>query len=155
MILRRAARILVIGLVLAFLAYFGGYYAGTAKHRAMLQSDTPELAWLKEEFNLGDAEFKRIAELHNAYKPGCMDRCRRIEQKNEELKELLAQATSVTPEIERKLTEAAALRVECQKAMLNHFMAVSKAMPPAQGKRYLAWIEQQTVMPEHGMVGHH
>ena len=151
---RSGSIILVVGLALAFLAYFGGYFAGTARHRAMLRSDVPELAWLKEEFNLSEAEFQRITELHEAYLPKCGERCTLIDAKNNELRQLLAQAGTVTPEIERKLAEAAALRLECEKAMLAHFLAVSKAMPPEQGKRYLAWIEQQTFMPEHRMAGH-
>ena len=66
-----------------------------------------------------------------------------------------AEAGAVTPEVEKKLAEAASLRLECQTAMLNHFLAVSKAMPAEQGKRYLSWIEQRTFMPEHKMSGHH
>ena len=121
----------------------------------MGQSESPELAWLKEEFHLGDAEFKRISELHSGYLPGCMVRCGRIDAVNAQLKALLNSATNMTPEIERKLAEAATLRLECQTAMWNHFLAVSRAMPPEQGKRYLAWIEDQTFAGEHRMGGHH
>lgn len=140
---------------MAALAYFGGYFAGTAEHRALLRSEAPELAWLKKEFSLSEAEFQRIVELHKAYLPGCEARCKRIDDKNMELRQLLAATGSVTPEVEKKLSEAAALRAECQAAMLEHFLAVSRAMPPDQGKRYLAWIEQQTFMPEHRMAEHH
>jgi hypothetical protein len=153
--MRRFRLILLIGLLLASAAYLGGYYIGTAKPRSMLRSGAPELAWLKEEFHLGDAEFKRISELHESYLPDCATRCARIDEVNEELKSLLASEGGVTLPVERKLAEAAALRLECQKAMLRHFLAVSKAMPPDQGKRYLAWIEQQTFMPEHRMAAHH
>ena len=147
--------ILLVGVALALMAYLGGYFAGTARHRAMLQSDAPELAWLQEEFKLSDAELKRITELHDAYLQPCGDRCARIDAKNNELRQLIGQSATVTPEIERKLAEAAALRLDCEKAMLAHFLAVSKAMPPEQGQRYLAWIEQRTFMPEHRMAGHH
>jgi hypothetical protein len=153
--MKRVATILLIGAILACLAYFGGYFAGTARHRALLHSDTPELAWLKQEFNLGEAEFARITELHEAYLPGCAARCQLIDDKNAELRELLAATGTVTPEVEKKLSEAAALRLECHTEMLKHFIAVSKAMPPEQGKRYLAWIEEQTFMPEHRMAGPH
>jgi len=153
--MKKTGVILLVGLALALAAYFGGYFAGTAKHRALLQSDAPTLAWLKEEFNLTDAEFQRISDLHDSYLPGCGERCLRIDAKNKELKALLAEKGTMTPEIERKLAEAAALRLECEKAMLNHFLAVSKAMPPEQGRRYLAWIEEQTFLPEHRMAGHH
>ena len=153
--MKRVRIILLTGLVLAVAAYFGGYFAGTAKHRAMLRSDDPELAWLNEEFHLSDREFARITELHDGYLPDCATRCRRIDEKNQELKALLAQEGDVSSAVEKKLTEAAAIRLECQQAMLKHFVAVSKVMPPDQGKRYLEWIERQTFMPEHRMAGHH
>jgi hypothetical protein len=152
---KHAKSILWAGLILALIAYFGGYFAGTAKHRAMLQSDAPELAWLKKEFNLSDAEFQRISELHDAYLPGCAERCARIDATNAVLKELLYETGDLTFEVKQKLADAAALRLECQTAMLSHFLAVSKAMPPEQGKRYLSWIGQRTFMPEHSMARHH
>ena len=53
----------------------------------------------------------------------------------------------VTPEIKQALTEAAYLRVECQSAMMQHFYEVSRAMSPDQGKRYLTWVQQETLLP--------
>ncbi len=153
--MKRAKPILWAGLLGALIAYFGGYFAGTSKHRALLRSEAPELAWLKQEFNLRDAEFQRIARLHDAYLPACAERCARIDAKNAELKALLHQTGAITPEVKQKLAEAAALRLECQTAMLSHFLDVSKAMPPEQGKRYLSWIEERTFVPEHRMAGGH
>lgn len=153
--MKGAKPILWAGLVGALIAYFGGYFAGTVKHRALLKSEAPELAWLKKEFNLSDPEFQRITQLHNSYLPDCAERCARIDAKNAELKELLHQTGALTPEVKQKLAEAAALRLECETAMLSHFLDVSKAMPPAQGKRYLSWIEERTFMPEHRMADRH
>jgi hypothetical protein len=67
------------------------------------------------------------------------------------LKALLAQTNSLTPGIEKTLAEASQLRLECQKAMLRHFMEVSQTMPPPQGRRYLAWVEERTFLPDYGM----
>jgi predicted metalloendopeptidase len=138
-------------LALGLCAYCGLYFAGTAAHRTMLESATPELAWLKKEFRLSDPEFKRIAELHAAYLPHCAEMCRRIDAKNAELKELLSKSSTVTAEIESKLAETAQLRVECQKNMLRHFLEVSRSMPPEEGQRYLAWVQEKTFLPEHKM----
>src|SRR5206468_5390072 len=110
----------------------------------------PELMWLKKEFNLSEAEFTRISALHAAYRPQCAERCRRIAAKNAELKSLLNQTNALTRDVESKLSEAAALRLECQKAMLKHFIEVSQTMPPEQGKRYLAWVEERTFLPDSG-----
>src|SRR5437879_4247141 len=126
------------GLAVALLAYFGYYFVATAPHRSLEKSDEPELAWLQKEFHLDAPEFKRICEMHEAYLSGCMERCHRIDLKSQELKRLLAATNAVTPEIEKTLVEAAQLRAQCQKKMLQHFYEVSRTMPPDQGKRYLA-----------------
>jgi hypothetical protein len=31
--------------------------------------------------------------------------------------------------------------------MMQHFYEVSRAMPPDQGKRYLTWVQQETLLP--------
>ena len=145
--MKRAVIILLSGLALAALAYAGVYRAGTASSCCLVESKTPELAWLKQEFHLSDAEFKRVSELHGQYLAGCAERCRSIDLKNQELARLLAATNTVTPEIEQALAAAAQLRADCQKEMLQHFYDVSRTMPPDQGKRYLEWVQSQTVTP--------
>ena len=151
--MKRGAIILALGLFLGAVAYAGFYFAGMAPHRAMLESQVPELAWLKKEYGLRDAEFKRVEQLHDAFKTECVALCGRIDSKNSELEELLATADKMTPEIEAKLSEAAELHVQCQKNMLRHFFEVSRNMPPDQGRRYLAWVREKTCLPEGGMQG--
>jgi hypothetical protein len=153
--MKRPVLILVAGLAIAVAAYCGVYYGGTASCCRMEQSKAPELAWLKQEFHLSDAEFKRVSDMHQAYLSGCAERCRRIDQKNEELARLLAATNSITPEIEKALSESALLRADCQKKMLQHFYDVSRTMPPEQGTRYLAWIQQQTVPSDSHSQMHH
>jgi len=149
--MKRSALILVLGAVLGLSAYCGLYFAATASRRTLLDNETPELAWLKKEFNLSDGEFARVVQLHESYRADCAALCRRIDDKNDELKELLSKTDRLTPEIEAKLTEAGQLRVQCQKNMLRHFLEVSRSMPPEQGKRYLAWVQEKTFLPEHRM----
>jgi hypothetical protein len=149
--MKRGMLILALGVVGAVVAYCCVYLMGTAKPRAMMQSPKPELAWLKHEFNLGDAEFKRISELHAGYLPQCMERCRRIDELNNKLSEVLTSATQVTSEIEKLLNERAQMRATCQAEMLKHFFEVSRTMPPEQGKRYLAWARDNTCLREQAM----
>ena|SRR5689334_8869661 len=153
--MNRVVVILLCGLGLGLLGYAGVYYAGTAAHTEMVKSASPELAWLKEEFRLTDAEFQRIAQLHNDYQAGCAERCRLIDEKNRQLARLLAATNTVTPEIEALLQESARLRAECQKKMLQHFYEVSRTMPPDQGQRYLAWVQHQTVLTDTHSTMHH
>jgi Spy/CpxP family protein refolding chaperone len=153
--MKRAAVIVVAGLLAAVAGYCALYYCGTRKHREMMESPAPELAWLKKEFRLGDAEFERIAKLHEGYLPRCEELCRRIAQKNAELRHTIS-GTHVDPKaVEQKLKEAGELRVECQKNMFNHFLEVSRQMPPEQGRRYLQWVQQRTLAPEHDMAQRH
>lgn len=155
--MQRGTVILGIGLAGALLAYVCIYYAGTASHRAILRDQTPELAWLKREFKLGDAEFEQVARQHAAYLPQCQAICQRIGEQERRLRQLLAASTTVTPEIEAALGEAARLRAECHRQMLRHFFEMSRAMPPEQGRRFLVWVTERTLLqPERGMgpMGH-
>lgn len=151
--MRRGIVILMLGLLGALIGFGIFYWMGTATPRVLLQSPQPELAWLRHEFNLNEAEFKRISELHAGYLPQCMVRCQRIDRLNQALSEALSKATQVTPEVERLLGERAQVRAACQAEMLNHFFAVGRTMPPEQGRRYLAWVRESTCLHEEPM-GH-
>jgi hypothetical protein len=150
--MKRFAQIIGLGVVMGLVGYAGVHFFGTARVRAIEQAPMPELGWLKEEFHLGDAEFDRIAKLHASYQSHCAEMCRRIDAKNAEVREALAKADRLTPEVEQKLSEAAALRVDCQKSMLQHFFAVSQTMPPEEGRRYLAWVEETSFETMNGMT---
>lgn len=149
--MKRGLLILALGVVGAVVAYCCVYLMGTAKPRAMMQSPQPQLAWLKHEFNLADAEFKRISELHAGYLPQCMERCRGIDELNDKLSNLLTSATQVTPELEKLLSDRAQMRATCQAEMLKHFFEVSRTMSDQQGKRYLAWARDNTCLREQAM----
>jgi Skp family chaperone for outer membrane proteins len=139
--MKKGVFILVIGLIVAAAAYGCTYFGCTSCIRVLQHSDRPELAWLKDEFNLNDAEFKRVSELHAAYLPQCREMCRKIDAQNAQLQKLLTTATNTTPEIDAALAETARLRSDCQRMMLRHFFQVSQTMPPAQGHRYLVWVK--------------
>lgn len=153
--MKRAALILIVGLLAAGAGYGTLYYCGTRAHRQMLASPAPELAWLKKEFQLGDAEFERIAKLHDGYMPRCAELCRRIAAENSQLQQLIAGTNVDAKTVEQKLKEAGELRVQCQQNMFNHFLEVSRQMPPEQGRRYLQWVLQRTLAPEHDMAQRH
>lgn len=152
--MKKGVLILVLGLVVAAAAYGCVYFVCMSSARSMQQTDKPELTWLKEEFNLSDAEFKRVSELHAAYLPQCQEMCRKIDGQNVQLEKLIANATNVTPEIESALAEASRLRADCQTMMLRHFMQVSQTMPLEQGRRYLAWVKGKAFLPNYGMNEH-
>lgn len=149
--MRKGVLILVLGLLAAAVAYGCVYFVCMSPARSLQQSDKPELAWLKDEFNLSDAEFKRVSELHAAYLPQCRDMCWEIDAQNVKLQTLLSGATNMTPEITAALTESSRLRSECQTMMLRHFFQVSQTMPPEEGRRYLAWVQDKAFLPNYDM----
>ena len=149
--MKRAGFILLAGVVLFTAAFTGFYYFGTASCRAMMNEPQPELAWLRREFKLSNDEFDRIVKLHEAYLPRCAQRCARIAEQNRKLEVLLNQSSGITPEIRQLLADRAQTRADCEAEMLNHFLEVSRTMPPEQGRRYLLWVEQQTFLNGQGM----
>ena len=149
--MKKGVLIIVLGLLAAAAAYGCMYFVCTSSARSLRQSEKPELAWLKEEFKLSDAEFKRVSELHVAYLPQCRDRCREIDAQNVKLQTLLSRATNMTPEITAALAESSRLRSKCQSMMLRHFFQVSQTMPPEEGRRYLAWVKEKAFLPNYDM----
>lgn len=151
--MKRSWLIIFGGLALAVCAYLCIYLRNTASQRSIEQSTRPELAWLQLEFHLTDAQLARVMDLHNAYAPKCDEMCRAIDAKNAEIQRLLATTNVITPEIKQALAQAAEIRAECETAMLDHFYKVAQTMPPEQGRRYLDWVQQQTLKPSKMMPG--
>src|SRR6266700_5848618 len=108
--MKKGQTILLLGLLACAAAFFGIYYLGTVHCRDMMRESKPELAWLKKEFKLSDAEFARISQLHEAYLPQCRERCMRIKEQNQKLKQLLSRSETVTPEIQNLLADRAKTR---------------------------------------------
>jgi len=153
--MNKGVAILLLGVLLCAAAFGSLYYLGTSSCRNMMCQPQPELAWLKKEFDLSDTEFTRIAQLHAAYLPACAERCRRIGEVTVKLNQLVAQAATVTPEIQDLLAQRAKMRSDCEAEMLQHFLQVSRTMPPAQGRRYLEWVEKQSSLQGQGMEQSH
>jgi small-conductance mechanosensitive channel len=141
----RSLFILIGALALGAAIFAGSYF--TARHATLICCAKPpdDLSWLRTEFHLSDAEMARIRELHEGYQPKCAELCAKIAAKKSELDSVLGGTTNITVEAQVKLNELAALRAQCQAQMLQHFVAVSQAMPPDQGRRYLAEMQRLTL----------
>ena len=63
--MNRSVAILISGIAIGVLGYVGVYRVGTAAHANLEKSATPELAWLKEEFQLSDVEIARLSRMHD------------------------------------------------------------------------------------------
>jgi hypothetical protein len=142
----RRSLLILLTVLLAGAAITGAsYLLGCRICARQLAGSGDDLAWLRREFRLSDAEMQRIRQLHEGYLPKCHENCALIAAKKQELQTALDRAQGVTPEAEQKLAEVAALRAQCQANMLGHFYEVSRAMPPEQGRRYLAEMQRLTL----------
>ena len=125
----------------------------TARHTTMMCCEQPadDLNWLRLEFHLNDADMARIREMHEGYLPKCAEMCAKIAAAKRKLDSLIGTNATITAEVQAKQKEIADLRAQCQTQMLEHFVAVSQAMPPAQGARYLAEMKKLT-LGDHGQM---
>jgi hypothetical protein len=142
----RRSMLILLAMVLAGVAIAGAsYLLGWRICARQFAGSGDDLAWLRREFRLSDAEMQRIRQLHEGYLPKCHENCARIAAKKKELQAALDRAQGMTPEAQQKLAEVAALRAKCQVNMLGHFYEVSQAMPPEQGRRYLVEMQRLTL----------
>jgi len=142
----RRSVVILIGVLAVAVAVFGGsYFFAQWVCARQMSNPADDLAWLRHEFRLSDAEMARVRKLHEGYLPKCSEMCGKIEAKKRELDQELVGETNVTAAIERKLMELGELRGQCQLQMLRHFVEVSQVMPPEQGKRYFAEMQRLTL----------
>jgi len=143
--MKRSPAILLLALAAGIAVFAASFVVAQRVCAKRLAASADDLDWLRQEFQLSDAGLARVRQLHEGYLPRCAEMCRRIAVKKRELESALAGRTNLSSDAEQKLTELAALRAQCQTQMLRHFVEVSQAMPPAQGRRYLAEMERITL----------
>ena len=143
--MNRSLVILLGALALGAAIFAGAYFASQRATEMCCATPTDDLSWLRTEFHLSDSEMTRIRELHEGYLPQCAEMCAKIAAKKNELELSLGSGTNLTAEAQAKLAELAGLRAQCQAQMLQHFATVSQAMPPEQGRRYLAEMQKLTL----------
>ena len=143
--MKRSLILLIGALALGAAIFAGSYFVAQRATVMCCAKPADDLSWLKMEFRLSDAEMARIRELHEGYLPKCMEMCAKIAAKKGELEAALGGGTNITAEAQTQLNELAGLRAQCQAQMLQHFATVSQAMPPEQGRRYLAEMQKLTL----------
>jgi hypothetical protein len=157
--MKRSLLILVFALLAGSALFASSYLMSRRVCESCGARSTNNLDWLRQEFNLNDADMDRMRQLHDGYLPKCADMCAQIAAKKDELDASLAGSTNITSEAKQKLNELALLRAQCQAQMLQHFIEVSQAMPPEQGRRYLSEMERLTIgaheQTEQTMSDHH
>jgi len=143
--MKRPLLIVVLALVAGAALLAASYQLAVRLCAKQMTANADDLAWLRQEFHLSDAELATVRALHDGYLPQCAEMCKEIAAKKRELEAALTGATNVTADAEAKLAELGALRARCQTQMLRHFVEVSQVMPPEQGRRYFAEMQRLTL----------
>jgi len=116
--------------------YVGIYQFTTGNTKKLIESDQPELAWLKQEFSLNDVQFEKIKSIHMEFDVECHEMCQDLAESQEKLHLLIAQNSTITPEIKASLSETAAFREFCRQSTLRHLYRISALMTPEQAAQY-------------------
>jgi Heavy-metal resistance len=138
---------LVGALAAGVVAFWGTNFFGTRDLREIAKAPNGELEWLRQEFHLSDAQFRKIEALHSAYTPVCNEMCQRIMEANSKLDRLLSENREVTPEVEAAITEAGSVQDDCRRQMLAHIYQVSAQMNPADAQNYLRLMKSRVIQP--------
>ena len=142
--MRRQLLIIAAMIVIGIMVFIIGQRLAIHWCATQVMLSTDNLEWFRLEFRLSEGELARIRQLHEGYLPKCRDFCARIAARKMELQALLDSNTNAVSALEQKLIEIGTLRARCQTAMIQHFREVSQAMPPEQGRRYLAEMQRLT-----------
>ena len=137
------------GLILMALAITAGVVAfcftrshQMAERRELRLDAMPELAWVRTDLKLTDEQFAKVSELHVAYRPRCVDMCRRISKAHDKVEAAAHGGGTMTHELETAIREHAETQVECQRAMLKHIYETAAVLDKDQASRYL-----ETMLP--------
>ena len=138
---------LIGALAAGVIAFYGCNFFATRDLREMAAALNGQLEWLRMQFHLSDAQFKKIEALQSAYTPVCDEMCRRIMEANSKLDRVVSENRGVTPELEAAIRDTGSVQEECRKQMLAHIYQVSAQMNPADGQNYLRLMKSRVIQP--------
>ncbi|MGA2686072.1 MAG: hypothetical protein ABSF51_13575 [Verrucomicrobiota bacterium] len=148
--MNRSLAIVLGALGLGVMLFSGSYLVSHRICQVCVTQPPGSLDWMRKEFHVNDAEMARIRRLHADYLSQCNLMCQMVAAKKQEVAAALNNATNVSPVAEQKLAELAACRVQCQSRVLQYFVEVSQIMPPAEGRRYLAKMQNAAFGAQEG-----
>ncbi|HUZ06740.1 MAG TPA: hypothetical protein VMV89_04560 [Candidatus Paceibacterota bacterium] len=136
--MNRSLIILLGAMALGVALFSSSYVVSQRLCQVCVAQPAGGLDWLRKEYHLNDMEMSRIQKLHENYVSQCAVMCQTVAAKKLELAAALNNTTNLSPVAEQKLSELSACRTQCQSKMLQYFVQVSQNMPPTEGHRYLA-----------------
>lgn len=140
--MKKALLPILLAIAGGMLAYYLMRSHRLAARDEVLLDSLPELTWVKTDLKATDAQFEKLVEMHRAYRPKCVELCRRITAAHEKVEDLARKSRTMTPELDAALREHATTHAECQQAMLKHIYQTAALLDPAPSSRYI-----ETVLP--------
>lgn len=98
------------------------------------------LEWLRRDFELTDAQFAAIKQLHDDYGLVCEEHCRNIQDALDARNELRKAGRASAAELAAADRRYEELRLICETAIATHVRQCAAIMSPAAGERYLALV---------------
>jgi len=135
--MKKGSLILAIALLAGVIAFCVVRSQKMARTGGNLLDSMPELTWVRTDLKLTDTQFAKVSELHAAYRPKCMEMCRRISEAHQKMEAVSRMDRKLTPELEAAIREHAGIHAECQQAMLKHLYETAAVLDANQASRYL------------------
>jgi len=135
--MKKGLLILVLALAAGAAAFMAARSHRQSEHNEVLLDTLSELAWLRTELKLSEAQFRQASELHTAYRPVCVEMCHNIAKTHAKLETLARSGRGMTPELEDAIRNHARVHAECQQKMLEHLYQTAALLDENQAARYL------------------
>lgn len=133
------ATLVLIG-ALAGTAGVVAYRATTDEAVAEALAKQDALAWLRADFQLTEAQFAAIKQLHDSYSVVCEEHCRQIQEAAQARNALKAGGRADAAALAAADRRVEELRQVCESAIATHVRACAALMAPDAAERYLALV---------------
>jgi hypothetical protein len=147
--------ILIVALIAGFIAFGITRKHCSASNSHALLDELPELAWLRKELALSDAQFTKVGELHAAYRPVCGEMCRRIDESRVRLEAVALGKRTTDAELQQAVADFERVRGECKMKMLEHLYQTAALMSEEQAGHYLKAVLPAALGSAGGVHSHH
>jgi hypothetical protein len=148
--MKRGFLMLALALAAGILAFGLMRTCKMAERQGVHLDAMPELAWVRTELKLTDVQFAKVSELHAAYRPTCVEMCRRIADARGKVEAQAKAGRSVTTELDAAIREHAKAHAQCQQSMLRHMYETAAVLEPDQATRYLETMVPLALDFSHG-----
>ncbi len=138
--------IVLIGLALLTSVYTGVYRLITSDADEAMTAESPELEWLRREYQVTDEQFAEIRRRHEAHDIICKELCLGLVGAQNKLDAAIAASPEMGAEVTGALEAWSDQREICRQAAIEHMYAISSVMEPAQAVRYRERIYRELIV---------